>query len=81
MGTHVPYAITQCYLPPGRDDILKSIAVGERALQVTKTKCITSLQKWQVFMFKVSLKCLVLLTSSEFIVTFLPLPQQSWFSI
>ena len=21
MGTHVPYGITQCYLPPGRADI------------------------------------------------------------
>jgi len=21
-GTHMPYWITQCYLPPGRDDIL-----------------------------------------------------------
>ena len=21
MGTHVPYGITQCYLPPGRGDI------------------------------------------------------------
>jgi len=21
MGTHVPYRITQCYLPPGRGDI------------------------------------------------------------
>ena len=21
MGTHVPYVITQCYLPPGRGDI------------------------------------------------------------
>jgi len=21
-GTHMPYKITQCYLPPGRDDIL-----------------------------------------------------------
>ena len=21
MGTHIPYGITQCYLPPGRGDI------------------------------------------------------------
>ena len=35
VGTHMPYGITQCYLPPGRFDIpaLTPVEAGTRFLQ------------------------------------------------